>query len=913
MADPASRPAGGKRPQTPLPAAAARKRQRRYIATQEGSAAPAGTSAGSAATVRAPSLIDVRAYTESKLFEIAALQKALTQQTQHAGTLRVFQTLPRHMRRRAASANPKRLPRRFRERGMQEIVQSKVPDPRPQMMVRRRLRRTQMARIAWQKRTHKHQWLETHVWHAKRAQMVDLPGAPVRIADHMNMKSARSTFRAARDQAVMYDRSYGRVLEIKGPTDLIGRLMATVTNPAQPAVTAARFRCGLQQGQQWFHDEGQWPSAAITSFTFIWRPQATAPSACPTAPPSEALPSTPGVLWLFLHPVSAPKVKLVLHKRRAALLAARASSAAPSTTPMTIEFISDRLNQFELIGPRAWAIVKRALQCWRPLPSTDPAAAALSSSSSSPTPCISPAWTALAQHDTLTAAPEGLIMPVDVFDPRLTFPVRMPPRTATTPSTAAAGTAPVVPPPAQLLAKKGKRRVSPLFSSTERHHVRHTMLSHKVLHAMYRTRLHTNVSLLSATARAQRRRDTPVPVAVIAQPCLGDMTNGRAAADHSASRERVLLLIPKGYGMAFWLALLFGGARVIARKEREDLALDAGVPQFPCDAVATPTFALNNALAHRDAEALHLRRPKSKRHAFGKLGTLSPFSTCLPLFLLHHPIPQHALRQRRFDRPNERIRFDARDMARLQLAMDRQPADATTASTPASTSSASLASTPVQWVLRHNPIITAPLMLQLLQRHLMQLPTHLPPAGGPIDGDAVYTAFWDRWIRELTAKLRVARPELDIAATAGGLRAAAPPIVLVRVRMEGHGRPGAHDTVLVPAASQLTASSASLPARMDRADVAVALTCGMLSRGGYALSAGHAAGLASLNLRLLVQLWAEALQTAGRPAVGTSATATASKRVAQRYARWLGQNQLPCYIKRTQTGQADLAWIHFLL
>lgn len=44
------------------------------------------------------------------------MEEALSNATEHTGMLRVFQTLPRHMRRRAASHNVKRLPVNSRQR-----------------------------------------------------------------------------------------------------------------------------------------------------------------------------------------------------------------------------------------------------------------------------------------------------------------------------------------------------------------------------------------------------------------------------------------------------------------------------------------------------------------------------------------------------------------------------------------------------------------------------------------------------------------------------------------------------------------------------------------------------------------------------------------------------------------------------
>ena len=55
---------------------------------------------------------------EARVTEVNSMMKALQKKQ---GGKRVFQKLPRHMRRRAMSHNPKRLPRRLREQAAKEV------------------------------------------------------------------------------------------------------------------------------------------------------------------------------------------------------------------------------------------------------------------------------------------------------------------------------------------------------------------------------------------------------------------------------------------------------------------------------------------------------------------------------------------------------------------------------------------------------------------------------------------------------------------------------------------------------------------------------------------------------------------------------------------------------------------------
>lgn len=69
-----------------------------------------------------PNSVDVKDFARSRMNEINLITKEL-EQAKYSSTRRVFQQLPRHMRRRAASYNIKRLPTRLRLRAIEEVKQ----------------------------------------------------------------------------------------------------------------------------------------------------------------------------------------------------------------------------------------------------------------------------------------------------------------------------------------------------------------------------------------------------------------------------------------------------------------------------------------------------------------------------------------------------------------------------------------------------------------------------------------------------------------------------------------------------------------------------------------------------------------------------------------------------------------------
>ena len=86
--------------------------------------------------------LDLQAFISARAFEIEALEDSM-RRTKEAGTSRTFQKFPRSMRRRTASHNPKRVPKRLRAKAMREFRE----DNTPLVVARRRKPTTTRARI----------------------------------------------------------------------------------------------------------------------------------------------------------------------------------------------------------------------------------------------------------------------------------------------------------------------------------------------------------------------------------------------------------------------------------------------------------------------------------------------------------------------------------------------------------------------------------------------------------------------------------------------------------------------------------------------------------------------------------------------------------------------------------------------
>lgn len=86
------------------------------------------------------------------------------------------------------------------------------------------------------------------------------------------------------------------------------------------------------------------------------------------------------------------------------------------------------------------------------------------------------------------------------------------------------------------------------------------------------------------------------------------------------------IILPTGWAMAFWIALVYRGARTGGLQESQTLALEQGVPFFPNDFPDTPVGEAYNTQSKDDGEAKYKRYPPAKRPNYEKLGSKSPFS-----------------------------------------------------------------------------------------------------------------------------------------------------------------------------------------------------------------------------------------------------------------------------------------------
>ncbi|XP_025915948.1 ribonucleases P/MRP protein subunit POP1 isoform X2 [Apteryx rowi] len=231
-----------------------------------------------------PKYITASTFAQARAAEINAMLKAVAQKSSNS---LVFQTLPRHMRRRAMSHNIKRLPRRLQETAKKEAEKA-VHQKKEQSKTKcRKARRRHINLVAeFNRRQRKNIWLETHIWHAKRFHMIKKWGYC--LADRPTEKSYRACYRAMTKHCLLQDLSYYCCLELNGKENELLKQLARICSPDTGLTFGAEFcLSGRFQGSLNLYQADRYPEDMLGPVTFIWKPKDG---------------SENRQLWIWMHP-----------------------------------------------------------------------------------------------------------------------------------------------------------------------------------------------------------------------------------------------------------------------------------------------------------------------------------------------------------------------------------------------------------------------------------------------------------------------------------------------------------------------------------------------------------------------------------------------------------------------------------
>ena len=264
--------------------------------------------------------LDLQSFLKSREFEIKALENGM-RTAKKVLTTRAFQQVPRDLRRRTASHNAKRVPKRLENRAKREMIEDNTPtvDPskRKPGSSRGRIRaetakrlgilarkkravkdnRLEVAAIAirqarpklrrnllnnppkpkskFRKRQIHKTWLPTHMWHAKRAKMTE-PKNPLwrfSIPITCSEKSYRPTHRATgATGAVAWDMSYMSTISLEGRFNNLEEVLKAVgvTEQGMWEKKGEKWRSGSRSWSGWLSSEVKGQRTQVAPATVVW-------------------------------------------------------------------------------------------------------------------------------------------------------------------------------------------------------------------------------------------------------------------------------------------------------------------------------------------------------------------------------------------------------------------------------------------------------------------------------------------------------------------------------------------------------------------------------------------------------------------------------------------------------------------
>ncbi|XP_057380141.1 ribonucleases P/MRP protein subunit POP1-like [Daphnia carinata] len=265
---------------------------------------------------------------------------ALTTMIENPQTTKlIFQKLPCHMRRRAMSHNPNRMPRALREAHKAQMAKS-GPALKPKRPRRKYRRRPSRLLEEYKKRSNKISWLETHLWHAKRFHMTAKWG--YRLPEKSCARGHRFCYRSVAEHCILLDISYLCCIEIQGPQNAIIDGLAPLCDPKTGTTFgASSLLNGTREGRVTVFQRNSFSRGPIGLVNFLWRHGETADMR---------------TLWIWCHPAFYEQFLVELKSGYGS-----DPDSKIQQTKINITLNKGKLNRFRLRGPSAHSVLSNLL------------------------------------------------------------------------------------------------------------------------------------------------------------------------------------------------------------------------------------------------------------------------------------------------------------------------------------------------------------------------------------------------------------------------------------------------------------------------------------------------------------------------------------------------------------------------
>nr|XP_003219552.1 PREDICTED: LOW QUALITY PROTEIN: ribonucleases P/MRP protein subunit POP1 [Anolis carolinensis] len=605
-----------------------------------------------------PKYVTVSPFVQARAAEMKAMLKAVTQKS--SNTL-VFQSLPRHMRRRAMSHNIKRLPRRLRELAR---IETEKPEHQkkdlPKSKCRKARRRRTNLVAEFNRRQKKNIWLETHIWHAKRFHMVKKWGYC--LGDRPTTKCYRACYRAMTNHCLLQDLSYYCCLELVGKEEeLLTALLGMCNVDTGPTFAAISCLPGKRQGSLTLYRIDKYPEEALGPVTFIWKPTNKSDDS-----------SQSRQLWIWTHPAfkkdileelktvfqcSEPMVtcnpepvptlpleetKMYvaenIGQKRKSKSQGGETVAVPvkkiigdgtrdshqpycwtsQTTGVVISDLTMEILRYRLIGPLSHCVLTEALKVASLHTEMDSGNSEITSwwiekcrnSDQASVHLRQEATFELLQGLSPSDIPSGSVLGLTVGDPRVNLPKKR---------------SKSMPHPEKYQENQEMKQLilggvpaecaqSFLWDQNIRKSVTDTKMPEQELN------LRRSELLVPGSHLDLGPQESKIPVLLVQHP-------GKIAGeDRPGWGSGWDIYLPKGWGMAFWLPFIYQGARIGGLREALKHSLYKRTPHVPHDYPDCPAGAQFAKELESNLLEKFKRRPPAKRANYVKHGTLAPFS-----------------------------------------------------------------------------------------------------------------------------------------------------------------------------------------------------------------------------------------------------------------------------------------------
>lgn len=136
--------------------------------------------------------------------------------------------------------------------------------------------------------------------------------------------------------------------------------------------------------------------------------------------------------------------------------------------------------------------------------------------------------------------------------------------------------------------------------------------------------------LIPGTGLSAKAQDDRIPILLI-QRSLSPATYQPSSASSilsstpPATLSGWTILIPSGWGAAFFHSLVYADTRVGGLRERAQQHYEAGLPNFPEDGLTTTAYLKDVSIRAREEQQRWEKKPPAKRINYAKLGTENPW------------------------------------------------------------------------------------------------------------------------------------------------------------------------------------------------------------------------------------------------------------------------------------------------